>query len=158
MGRFPHRTPYLPLSSGNTLGNCEDGKTRDLWRRFAELITSAKMQSGAISFKCKSNSLGNGAPGRTRTCGHRLRRPVLYPLSYGRVMAVLIIAPSPRCCCVRYRRARRYCSNENTEIRGTFRSSGTLSRAERRPAYFTYIGFSRRISTRSVRVNIPGLF
>ena len=28
-----------------------------------------------------------GAPGRTRTCNPRLRRPVLYPLSYGRDMA-----------------------------------------------------------------------
>src|ERR1035437_7946990 len=26
-----------------------------------------------------ANSLGNGAPGRTRTCDPRLRRPVLYP-------------------------------------------------------------------------------
>ena len=26
-----------------------------------------------------------GAPGRSRTCDPRLRRPVLYPLSYGRV-------------------------------------------------------------------------
>jgi hypothetical protein len=27
----------------------------------------------------------DGAPGRIRTCDHRLRRPMLYPLSYGRV-------------------------------------------------------------------------
>jgi hypothetical protein len=26
----------------------------------------------------------HGAPGRIRTCNPRLRRPVLYPLSYGR--------------------------------------------------------------------------
>lgn len=27
-----------------------------------------------------------GAPGRNRTCGHMLRRHVLYPLSYGRII------------------------------------------------------------------------
>lgn len=27
----------------------------------------------------------NGDPGRTRTCSHRLRRSVLYPLSYGAI-------------------------------------------------------------------------
>jgi hypothetical protein len=27
-----------------------------------------------------------GAPGRSRTCDPRLRRPVLYPLSYGRML------------------------------------------------------------------------
>ena len=31
----------------------------------------------------------HGAPGRTRTCDPRLRRPMLYPLSYGRVEAFL---------------------------------------------------------------------
>ena len=33
----------------------------------------------------RSLSVKNGAPGRSRTCDPRLRRPVLYPLSYGRV-------------------------------------------------------------------------
>jgi hypothetical protein len=32
------------------------------------------------------NSLKNGAPGWIRTSDHRLRRPMLYPLSYGRVV------------------------------------------------------------------------
>ena len=31
-----------------------------------------------------STPLGNGAPGRNRTCDPQLRRLVLYPLSYGR--------------------------------------------------------------------------
>jgi hypothetical protein len=33
----------------------------------------------------QTNQKNIGAPGWTRTSGHRLRRPVLYPLSYGRV-------------------------------------------------------------------------
>jgi hypothetical protein len=28
-----------------------------------------------------------GAPGRDRTCDHRIRSPLLYPLSYGRPTA-----------------------------------------------------------------------
>jgi hypothetical protein len=31
-----------------------------------------------------------GAPGRIRTCNPRLRRPVLYPLSYGRNFDVIV--------------------------------------------------------------------
>lgn len=27
--------------------------------------------------------MGNGAPGRDRTCDRRIRNPLLYPLSYG---------------------------------------------------------------------------
>ena len=30
-----------------------------------------------------------GAPGRSRTCDPRLRRPMLYPLSYGRVVFIV---------------------------------------------------------------------
>ena len=39
----------------------------------------------AVARVRSSASEGDGAPGRSRTCDPRLRRPVLYPLSYGRV-------------------------------------------------------------------------
>jgi hypothetical protein len=45
----------------------------------------------AVNFFFRSESaksLGNGAPGRNRTCDPRLRRPMLYPLSYGRVSSL----------------------------------------------------------------------
>ncbi len=41
-------------------------------------------------------------------------------------------------------RVRSYCSKENMQMRGTSRSGGTPCPARRRPAYFTYAGFSRR--------------
>ena len=44
------------------------------------------MCSGMNCHPCVRNGpCASGAPGRTRTCDPRLRRPMLYPLSYGRV-------------------------------------------------------------------------
>ena len=59
-----------------------------LWKDLRE-------DGGAVSHKrvarrlrtaaAQANSENNGAPGRGRTCDPRLRRPMLYPLSYGRM-------------------------------------------------------------------------
>ena len=42
----------------------------------------------------------NGAPDRTRTCGTRFRKPLLYPLSYrgvksDSIVMILRVAPEP---------------------------------------------------------------
>src|SRR5689334_13311572 len=45
----------------------------------------------------RAKSLGNGAPDRTRTCGPRLRRPVLYPAELrARVLSVARWDARPR--------------------------------------------------------------
>ena len=50
------------------------------WRALARPVTFFDLCSPSISWSRKSaNSLGKSAPGRTRTCDPRLRRPVLYP-------------------------------------------------------------------------------
>jgi hypothetical protein len=40
-----------------------------------------KIFEAKFAFQCVSTALG--APGRTRTCDTRFRKPLLYPLSYG---------------------------------------------------------------------------
>ncbi len=53
-------------------------------------------QSGALPTELRppasrySNACDHGAPGRIRTCNPRLRRPMLYPLSYGRNLIEVI--------------------------------------------------------------------
>src|SRR3990172_7548975 len=50
-----------------------------------------------IPAKNLSAPLGNGAPGRNRTCDPQLRRLVLYPLSYGRRRNARHYIPSVPC-------------------------------------------------------------
>jgi hypothetical protein len=59
----------------------QDPEIREFWRELARLITFFDLCSPSI-FSCarnRQNFLGESAPGRTRTCDPRLRRPVLYP-------------------------------------------------------------------------------
>jgi hypothetical protein len=46
---------------------------------------------GPVSDSANSGQIG--APGRGRTCDPRLRRPMLYPLSYGRVRNMSMVPP-----------------------------------------------------------------
>ena len=40
-----------------------------------------------INIGVSSPQITGGAPGRSRTCGTRFRKPLLYPLSYGGLLA-----------------------------------------------------------------------
>lgn len=42
---------------------------------------------GAGRYRHAANQINGGAPGRNRTCDTRIRNPVLYPLSYGGILA-----------------------------------------------------------------------
>src|SRR4029079_19802338 len=65
------------------LREIRDQTFAEFWRELAKLITLFDEHSPSIfSERESANSLGNGAPGRSRTCDPRLRRPsVLWPLA-----------------------------------------------------------------------------
>jgi hypothetical protein len=55
------------------------------------------MMSRDTCLRCPATS--QGAPGRSRTCDARFRKPTLYPLSYGGVLVkVLVRAYAPAGC------------------------------------------------------------
>ena len=45
-----------------------------------------RIRSAKVHWTVAGAADSTGAPDRNRTCNHRLRRPVLYPLSYGRLL------------------------------------------------------------------------
>ena len=55
-------------------------ETREFWRELARLITFFDWHSPSIFLRSKIGEFfRKSAPGRSRTCDPRLRRPVLYP-------------------------------------------------------------------------------
>ena len=77
-------------------------KIREMWRKLARPVTFFARHS-LLTFRasCRrsefADSLGNGAPGRNRTCDPRLRRPMLYPLSYGRADLIVRATRADEC-------------------------------------------------------------
>ncbi len=78
-----------------------------------------------------------GAPGRIRTCGHRIRSPVLYPLSYGCLIQLSpavagcdhVVARGGRGRCITEAgRCRRWCLRSGVPCRGACGVSGRHSR------------------------------
>ena len=49
------------------------------------LIADLSTEVSQTGRKWKPTGAKDGAPGRNRTCGARIRNPLLYPLSYGGV-------------------------------------------------------------------------
>ena len=80
--RVPLPTPTRPgerWSMDFTLDTLADGRAF----RTLNIVDDYTRECVAIRV-AEVSDVGFGAPGRSRTCDPRLRRPMLYPLSYGR--------------------------------------------------------------------------